>query len=197
MSEGDGIDGGSSRPAWGWAAVSPWRRGFRAIDRQLRTDPTLKAAGVTIRSWSGEPGDTGPPSVAMCPWIRLTPKAGVGSGDWESEGWQRADLTIAIETAVAGTHCDPLMDLWWAIVLALFPPPETPRHAEAGRVRTEAIAPPLRFPAPSGHVVTCWGFEPGRLRLTTPAIEPIVTTGCAAMLMGRGELTLTLCVATP
>lgn len=197
MPEGDGIDGGGPRPAWGWASASPWRRGFRAVDRQLRTDPNLNAAGVTIRSWNGEPGDMAGPSAAVCPWIRITPKARSGSGDWESEGWQRADLTIAIETAVAGTNCDLLMDLWWAIVLALFPPLETSRRAEALRIRDEAITPPARIPVASGHVVTCWGYEPGRLRLTTPAIEPIVAPGGGAMLMGRGELTLTLSVATP
>jgi hypothetical protein len=97
---------------------------FRVIDNILRSDDTISNLcngnpGLYI-SWRGDAEDTFDPSVATCPFLRISP-GGLGSS-WETEGQHRMPMSIAIEAAVVGSDFDQIGNFWGAIRSALFPP---------------------------------------------------------------------------
>ena len=98
---------------------SKHRKVFRVIDDALRAASGLRLAKVTIQSWTGERDDSAPPTDSKGPWIRLTPVAEPSAV--ETENLTDSPLGILLEVFVAGTNADDAMDLWGAVVAALFP----------------------------------------------------------------------------
>jgi hypothetical protein len=96
---------------------------FRAIDRMLRADATLRRVCPPdrpgkFRSWSGDPADKNVFGADQAPGIRITPCA-LGPDVWYSPDAQEADLGVRVELLVKGTNADDLMNLWWAVQKAV------------------------------------------------------------------------------
>jgi hypothetical protein len=109
----------------------------------------------TWKAWEGLPGDDDPPAVSQSPWIRLTPVA--DPGGWRATGLHQLNIVVQIEAFTAGTRATDLMDLWDAIVTAMFPQTKDvyDRFREAGAL----------------------GFE-----LRQPSFSPLPVTGGAGMM---------------
>lgn len=100
--------------------AAPETIAYRAVERILKSDPTLNRAVRCWTSWKGDPGDGIAPTPAACPHVALSPMP--GPTGWETEEQHNASLYFRIEPAVAGTNADELLNLWHAIRQALFPP---------------------------------------------------------------------------
>lgn len=96
---------------------------FRAIDQILRSDDTLGRILVQYISWTGAYEDLFEPTLATCPYLRISP-GGLGSS-WETEGQHRMPMSIALSAAVVGSDFNQIGNLWGAIRKALFPPLDT------------------------------------------------------------------------
>lgn len=93
---------------------------FRVLDAVIRSDPTIKAIGTTVVSWTGDPvHDLTPPTINKLPWIRLT--IAPGSAGWVNEGQQRSSLVVNMQIVVAGTNAKNLINFWGAIRRAIWP----------------------------------------------------------------------------
>lgn len=155
---------------------SPWTRAFRAIVRILETDPALRAAGVTILSWQGTPGEAD--ASPRPPEIRLTPAS--GGAQWITEGQHEIPLGITVDLAVRGTCVDDLMNLWWAVMNALYP--------AAGSAR-EATVEQLTARENASNLIQ-------QLSITGAPLTPTPGTDPVPHLTGTGELTLLIWVST-
>ena len=100
--------------------TSPRTKVYRAIDNALRRDPVLSSVvkADSFRSWSGKGKDTTEFTYSMAPAIRLTPMNGPEQFAFPSamKGW----LYINVEMLLTGTDYDDVMNLWWALELALY-----------------------------------------------------------------------------
>lgn len=90
-----------------------------AIVGVLRDDPTLRACGVTLLAWTGDVADVDQPSVANCPYLRVTPAN--GTSGWVNEGQHQLDCELTIEAAVIGSDGRQVLNLWAAVRRALWP----------------------------------------------------------------------------
>lgn len=97
--------------------VSKARKAFRAIDAILREDPTLSAADIRILSLQGDRADFATPATGNMPMIRILPVD--RPDDTAFERMKVAVLGVKIESYVAGSNVDHLLDLWGAISDAL------------------------------------------------------------------------------
>lgn len=110
----------------GMVEQSPWPESnfSKALDlalRQLRTDPTLQASGITWQTWSGldDREDTRPFTWDDLPAIRVTPT--LGQAEWNDNVSHRFPLVLTFDLYVRGTRIQALFDLWAAMIAALFP----------------------------------------------------------------------------
>ncbi len=92
---------------------------FRAVERILRNDPTLKRTLRHFHAWRGEQDDVLFPSPATCPELTIAPRPQASA--WEAEGLHKMPFTIGFTLSVNGTNVDQLMNLWGAVRRALWP----------------------------------------------------------------------------
>lgn len=114
---------------------SPWSRAFEDFCRVLQTDPLLKSVIKTWQVWDGRRDPQTAPTAASLPRceIRLAP----ASSGWETEGQHAAPLSVDVELIVPSLDARDLLDLWWAVVKAVYPD-DSGRRAEVARMETEA-----------------------------------------------------------
>lgn len=102
---------------------------YRKLVSLVRNDATIKriCRPTSIRAWDGLPQDAGEFSVNIAPAIRFTP---IGGPDafW-SPGSMRGPLFLQVEMVVKGTNVDDLMNLWWAVVRAIYPAVQSQTNA--------------------------------------------------------------------
>ena len=91
---------------------------YTAIVNTLQADPVLSANLKTLMTWTGETPI--PPASDNTPYVRLTPKP-MPVQKWPSTCFVREDLTIDVETVCDGSDIRAGMDVWQAILRALFP----------------------------------------------------------------------------
>jgi len=143
---------------------------FRALALILRQDPMLTATVRTFVDWSGGPNDNNPPTLAMCPYLRLTP---TGSADeWASPATHVGALYINIEMMVAGYAVDDLADLWRAVIAAIYDPQGTTFAAVQAALRDAGAYPPspqFTMPAfdPKPESNYCYGIAQIRIMVQT------------------------------
>ena len=99
---------------------SPRKLVFRRIVAQLRNDPTLSRALRTFQAWEGKPTDFQPLVQSNAPGIRLTPSCGPSL--WANPDAFRGWLYIDVDITVPGTDVADMLDLWWTIERAIYPP---------------------------------------------------------------------------
>lgn len=92
---------------------------LRAVVQVLADDPTLRACGVTMHAWTGDVADVDEPTVANCPYLRVTPTG--GASGWTNQGQHELACELTIEAAVVGSDVDQLLNLWAAVRRALWP----------------------------------------------------------------------------
>ena len=109
--------------------TSPRTSVFRKIVGYIRNDPTIRriVRPTSIRAWDGLPQDAQPFAPEITPAIRLTPTAAADT--WWTPGATRGPLFINVEMLVKGTNVDDVMDLWWAIVRAIYPAAQSDTNA--------------------------------------------------------------------
>lgn len=103
---------------------------FRKLVSLIKNDATIKrvlSKPVNLRVWDGGTSDTEPFGPAFAPCVRLTPTSGADS--WWSPGATRGPLFIQVEMIVQGTNADDMMNLWWAIVRAIYPAAQSSTNA--------------------------------------------------------------------
>ena len=99
---------------------SPRKLVFRRIVQQLRNDPVLSRALRTIQAWEGKPADFQPLTQSNAPGIRLTPTCGPDM--WAFPDAQRGWLYIAVDLVVPGHDVADMLDVWWTMERAIYPP---------------------------------------------------------------------------
>jgi hypothetical protein len=92
----------------------PEIRAFRAVEAILREDPTLLAAGASIRSWDGDESDSQAIASGMCPILRISPEV-VQPDRPLTQMQATAHLSIRAEIYVAGTIAEDLVNFWAAV----------------------------------------------------------------------------------
>lgn len=115
--------------------ASPRAKVFRVLVATLRADPTLARAlrKDGIRAWEGSPIDALPFGVEHAPSIRLTPATGPDT--FSTPDSMKGALVINCEMVARGSNVDDLLNLWWAVCLALYPPDKADRNALALRLQ--------------------------------------------------------------
>ena len=132
---------------------SPYASVFRAIEKTLRNDPTLKTAvqPTSWRTWEGKPADKQAVPLTGAPGIRLTPDP--GADQWWSPDAAVGTLTIHCELFVRGLCIDDVLNLWWAVVRALYPVDQTTKLAiQAALVAAGAETGLVTFVKPAADV---------------------------------------------
>jgi hypothetical protein len=117
---------------------SPRKLVFRRIVQQLRNDPTLSRACRVILAWEGDPQDARPLALPMAPGLRLTPT--FGPDVWASPDSMRGWMYLAVEMIVPGYDVGDMIDLWWAIEIALYPRDLAARNAFQKELREVGLA---------------------------------------------------------
>ena len=92
---------------------------FRAIEKILTSDPTLKRVIRKWNSWDGDATDALNPTYSTCPYLRISPRPGVSMKVTEDQ--HQMIMIIAIQIAVAGSNVDQLQNLWNAVRSAIWP----------------------------------------------------------------------------
>jgi hypothetical protein len=110
---------------------------FRRIVQQLRNDPVLqRALNGQILAWEGRPTDSQPLAPTTRPGIRLTPT--FGPDVWAFPDAFRGVMYIGVDIIAPGYDIGDMLDLWWAIQLALYPfNPATGNNAPALQFQLE------------------------------------------------------------
>lgn len=106
---------------------SPRRLVFRRVVQQIRDDPLIRRAVRTILAWDGKPDDARQLTIAQAPGLRITPT--FGPDTWAFPDAQRGWMFLAVEMLVPGYDAGDMMDLWWALERALYPPDGAARMA--------------------------------------------------------------------
>jgi hypothetical protein len=92
---------------------------FRAVVAKLRAHDDLARVVRTWHAMEGLPADAQPATLSQLPWIKLyygaQPAVPVTISSTQSP------MTIVMELIVAGTDQDDLVNLWGAVMRALFP----------------------------------------------------------------------------
>lgn len=99
---------------------SPRKLVFRRIVQQLRNDPVIRRVFRTVLAWEGGPNEARELTQTNAPGIRLTPTC--GPDVWGFPDAVRGWLYIDIDIMVKGFDVGDMMDAWWAIMRALYPP---------------------------------------------------------------------------
>lgn len=107
---------------------------FRIVDRTLRADGSLGRVVKTWRSYEGRPDDRVDPSLAQCPWVRLSTRNGSGE-QWSAPSTLSGRIEVVAEIAVEGSCLDDLHNLWGAVKRALYPKVAADRLAFQERLR--------------------------------------------------------------
>lgn len=102
---------------------------FRQLVSFVRNDPTIKriVRPTSIRAWDGLPQDAEPFSPAIAPCIRMTPTN--GPDKFWSPGATVGTLFVQVEMLVQGLCSDDLLNLWWAVVRAIYPAAQSDTNA--------------------------------------------------------------------
>lgn len=112
---------------------SPRTLVFRKLVSFVRNDATIKRVvrPTSIRAWEGTPLDSSPFDLSIAPALRFTPMN--GPEQFWSPGSTRGPLFLNVELMVAGSNVDDLLNLWWALVRAIYPqaPSDTIAHVRA------------------------------------------------------------------
>ncbi len=147
---------------------------FRAVEKVLRNDPTLRTVLRHFHAWRGEADDILPPTPSTCPHLDIAPRPAASA--WEAEGMHRMPFTVGFTLAVNGTRVDELMNLWGAIRRALWPADP----AAMQRVR---------------EIVT--GANITKPTLTLSGFGVQLQDKGARVLIAQGQLTVLLLISTP
>jgi hypothetical protein len=121
--------------------ISGLAQAFGAIEAILTTDPALARAGITWRAWAGDYHEDGEvldlldPSPRELPMVRV--KVAGFTSAWENVGQHKVRLALGFDLFVPGTHRDDILNLWSAVILALFP--QDPARLEAVRAILRGI----------------------------------------------------------
>lgn len=110
--------------------TSPRTAVFRKLVSLIRNDATIKrvlSKPAQLRAWEGLPQDAEPLSPAFAPCVRLTPTT--GPDQFWSPGATKGALFVQVELIVQGTDADDLMNLWWAVVRAIYPAAQSATNA--------------------------------------------------------------------
>lgn len=91
---------------------------YTAIVDMIGADPVIAANSVTLLTWTGEKPT--PPGSSNLPFVRITPKPAPAQ-DWKNPCFARQDLILEVETVVEGNDVRLGMNLWEALLRALFP----------------------------------------------------------------------------
>lgn len=102
---------------------------FRKVVSLVANDPTIKRVvrPTSFRAWTGSPSDAQPFDLTTAPGLRFTPMNGP-EAFW-SPGSTRGPLFINVELLVAGSNVDDLLNLWWAVVRAIYPAAQAQTNA--------------------------------------------------------------------
>ena len=102
--------------------VCPRTTVFRKICSILKQDQVLSSVikPGSFRTWSGASHDSIEFSVSMAPAVRLTPTTGPENAKFPYG--RVGKLYIQAEMLLAGTDIDDVLNLWWAMEQALYPP---------------------------------------------------------------------------
>lgn len=90
---------------------------FRAVDVILREDPILLAAGVRIRSWTGDQMDGVPITSNQTPMIRISPE--VMPNKPFTQGKYAAVMGIRVELFVSGMIAEDIVAFHEAVEQAM------------------------------------------------------------------------------
>lgn len=112
---------------------------FRALEGLIRHDPVIAANVRTIWSWTGLPTDDDPPTIAMCPWMRISPAH--GPDDWRFPEAFTGYLFLQVELMVAGYDADDLMNFWWAVQRAIYPKDQAAKTTNIAALRAAGAYP--------------------------------------------------------
>lgn len=99
---------------------SPRRLVFERIVLQLRRDRLLSRTVRTLLAWEGDPDESRELARVKSPAIRLTPS--FGPDIWAFADAFRGWMFIDCELMVPGTDTCDMLDLWYWIMRALYPP---------------------------------------------------------------------------
>jgi hypothetical protein len=124
--------------------------------QQLRNDAVLSRALKTILAWEGQPTDSQDIAVSMAPGIKLTPT--FGPDTWAFPDGFRGWMFIAVEMISPGFDVGDMVDLWWSVQEALYPP--NPANLEP--------SPAQQFQLELRHL----GAYTGQIEFSQPAADP-------------------------
>ena len=136
---------------------------FRQVERTLRASPYLSRAVGAWRTYADRDPSSGKPAVANQLTIELFPY--VESQEWESPDSHTVWLAVAVRMTFDGKSADDYLDVWTAVLRAVYPPDQADRLAlqetlrGAGAVTGEPqIQWPTPTPAQAGSSLT-YDFE--------------------------------------
>jgi len=91
---------------------SPHSKAFRCIIGVMRDDGNLlSAVNDSWQDWTGNSDSIEPPSTDSLPWLRVR-MSSPQTMPYETEGWYKSIIDIAILTAVAGYKDTDAADFW-------------------------------------------------------------------------------------
>ena len=161
--------------------MSDWSKARNAFVKLVESDPELKAAGCRIVQLDGDPlpqWQSGP-TLAQTPWIRIQTQ---GSPErwpahWETEGQHSAPLIMDVQIATSGFRESDFLDLWGAIVKAIYPGvPGSERRLAKERIMIDSRICQITM-----------------TRVPTPLPPP---PGKPAMLIGSGAFRIDISIST-
>lgn len=153
---------------------SPWSRAYRGVVQLIKTDPRLKTAGVTVLAMDGKKRSL--PVESNLPWIRISTID--ESSAWRSEKSHDAPLGLVVEVAVASNDVCDLLNLWWAVVRAIYREPEdVDLRAARDRILADAGWP--------------------QIDITKQALQATFAEGSDEILTSDGRLKVQVHVSTP
>ena len=100
--------------------TAPTTAVYRLICQQLKADPTLSRiiGPDNWQTWDGDPRSK-KPLAKRGPAIELTPT--MGQNVWWTPTTQRGPLIIRVEMSISTQAVDDVMNLWNAMVQAIYP----------------------------------------------------------------------------
>lgn len=109
---------------------------FSALILAIKNDPVMRRELKTLQTWTGERPI--PPATGDLPYLRLKPRSAPNQ-DWANPCWVRQDLLIDVETVCDGSDVRAAMDLWRAVLSAIFPADQDSFIAVWGRLKAAGI----------------------------------------------------------
>lgn len=142
---------------------------FRQFVKILKNDPILKREVVSWNVWDGSSGDLRDPTLADCPYLRLTPAALTRMSfqtTWSSTRTLHTPMEITVDLMTKGTNVDVSNDFWHAIIKSIFPDDPTRLAAVAARWNELSVPGKLDIMTP---------------RFLHPALEPTAENNIIAI----------------